>query len=340
MRRLSRWGPAVGLLLAVAWASCPAPGRAADGERVRFDTYDQVTLSGTFYAGPQGKKSACALLLHPVDATGQQEGWDSLAKKLQGKGLAVLMFDFRGHGESTGVGPDFWRDPVNRTLRGYRAGKPKDDIGPKDFTNAYQYATLVNDIAAAKRFLDQRNDNGECNSANVVVIGAESGATLGAMWIYSAWQTPRLQPQGLLVAPMRGQVEGQDISCAVWLSISPTVEKHRFPVDSWLRSPVREKIPMFLLYAEGEPKAAAFANHLYANVLRAERDKQLKFTILRAVKDAKLGGQELLKPSLDTEELILTYVTRVLGEKGTNPYSKRDSDRQIPVRVPIERFLR
>ena len=49
------------------------------------------------------------------------------------------------------------------------------------------------------------------------------------------------------------------------------------------------------------------------------------------------GGVE---PSLDTEELILTYVTRVLGEKGSNPHTKRDVDRQLPRRVRIESFLR
>ena len=66
-----------------------------------------------------------------------------------------------------------------------------------------------------------------------------------------------------------------------------------------------------------------------------------KYTILRAVKDTKLSGRELLgKPSLDTEDLILTYVTRILSEKGGNPYTKRDADRQFLHRVPIERIFR
>ena len=77
--------------------------------------------------------------------------------------------------------------------------------------------------------------------------------------------------------------------------------------------------------------------HLYDSVLHARKDKKQKLTVETPVKDTKLAGRELLgKPSLNTEELILTYVSKVMDERGANAWSKRDIDRTILVRVPIE----
>src|SRR5262249_18063656 len=144
-----------------------------------------------------------------------------------------------------------------------------------------------------------------------------------------------------VVTSPRAQMEGQDILCAIWLSITPYVGKIRLPVDTWLRVPdVREKVPMFFMYGDGDATAAKYARHLYGNVMHADSDKQLKYTIIQPVKDTKLAGVELLgKPSLNTEEMILSYVARLLQDRGVERYSKRDADR-IPVfRVPVESFV-
>jgi pimeloyl-ACP methyl ester carboxylesterase len=292
-----------------------------------------------------GNKSPCALVLHALGGSSREEGWDNLAKELQKKHFAVLLFDFRGHGESTSVGNGFWLDPFNRYLRGYRPGKLKDQISYKDFTTLQNWLTLVNDIQAAKRFLDRKNDLGECNSANIVVIGAESSAALGTLWIATEWRHPRMTTRFPPVPVNRGELEGQDIECAVWLSFRPhiTVDRARFTLrpEYWLANPVRDKVPMCFLYGEQDTKAKNYALHLYDGVLRARKDKKLKLTVEKGIKDTKLAGRELLgKPSLNTEELILTYVTKVIDERGSNPWSKREIDRTILTRVPFERFIR
>jgi pimeloyl-ACP methyl ester carboxylesterase len=346
MRRLVLGRAVVALLAGVALWCGPQIGRAAEPERVRFDSYDQVELHGTYYPGDLGNKSPCALVLHTLGGTSQEEGWINLAKELQKKHFAVLLFDFRGHGESTSVGMDFWRDPSNRYLRGFRANKPKEQISYKDFTTLLNWLSLVNDIEAAKRLLDRRNDNGECNSGNVVVIGAESSAALGALWIRSEWQRRRISNVFPPLPANRNQMEGQDIAAAVWLSFSPyiVVDKTRFTLhpDSWLAYPqVRDKVPMCFLYGDQDHKSKSYALHLYNEVLHARTDKKMKLTIERGVKDTKLAGRELLgKPSLNTEELILTYVSKVIDDRGSNPWSKRDVDRSILARVPVEPFLR
>jgi hypothetical protein len=323
--------------------------RAADAERVKFYSYDQVELHGSFYMGDLGKKSPCVILLHALGASSDQEGWADLARKLQKEHFAVLAFDFRGHGESVNVQPTtFWLDPlgINRTLKGYQPGKPRDQISYKDFRNRDHYLNLVQDIAAAKRYLDQRNDSGDCNSSNVCVIGAEGGAVLGALWIYSEWQRHPVTPLLLPGNANPNRLEGEDITCAVWLSITNQVGvgsyKYNVPVESWLRNPVKDKVPMFFVYGKQDSKAARYAHHLFVNVLHADQkdNVKLKYTTERGIENTKLAGRDLLKPSLPTEDLICTYVTKVFGDKGLNTWVKRDADRGNIFPVPFQRWLR
>jgi pimeloyl-ACP methyl ester carboxylesterase len=340
MQRLSLLAACLVLGLTLVW---PQSSRAADdAERIKFDTYDQVELHGTFYPGGKGNKSPCALLLHAIGGNSQQEGWEDLARKLQAEHYAVLSFDFRGHGDSTTVGPGFWNVPSNRSLKGYRPLKPKDQISYKDFTTVTNFLDMVNDIAAAKRELERRNDSGDCNCANIVLIGSESGATLGALWIWSEFQRRRIQ-LGLPIMPQRGQLEGQDIAGAVWLSITPQfgIGNQRWTVnaDGWLRSPVRERVPMYFLYGEKDTRAANYAKHLVDTVLHADRDSRMKLTGKMPIKDTKLAGIELLgKASLTTGDLIQKYVKRLVDDRGLNPWTKRDVDRTILARVPLERL--
>src|SRR4051794_20956288 len=102
--RLSLVVPALTLLLA---------GRAAaDSEAVTFDTVDGVKIKGTFWPGAKGRKSPTVLILHDFEMNkggdSHQDGWDSLGDALQKKGLAVLSFDFRGHGQSTAIRQDLF----------------------------------------------------------------------------------------------------------------------------------------------------------------------------------------------------------------------------------------
>src|SRR5262245_34038698 len=171
--------------------SSPAQaGGKGDSKNVLFRSHDGVELQGTFWpsAGGKGSKEATVLLLHSFDpkkgGSRAQDGWDNLAARLQKEGYAVLSFDFRGFGNSKTVEKSFWNNKVNSTYAKRHAAKGTDAIDHKNFNTLY-YPYLVNDVAAAKAFLDERNDAGECNTSTLVVIGAGDGATLGAMWAYS-----------------------------------------------------------------------------------------------------------------------------------------------------------
>jgi hypothetical protein len=341
MLRLSRGRLAFGLLVGLAVVALP-PERPAQAqaatmkEPVKFDTVDSVELHGTFYPSTRGNKSPCAILIHSIGENSQKEGWDELAVELQKVGVAALTFDLRGHGDSTNVGPSFWNDTVNQSLKSYRNSKTKDKVTHKDFTTQFHYKMMVNDIAAAKRYLDRRNDAGDCNSANTILIGAESGATLGAMWLYYALRTPRQVP-GLIGAVPGRQTEGQDVACAVWLSISPALNTYKVNLHTDLLAG-RDKVPMFFLYGENDTKAASLAKQLHDTLVRGSSDKRFKETTgVKAIKDTKLSGRELLgKKQLGTEELITKYVEKVLKDRGSNVWQKREVERTTPVRVPIQ----
>ena len=345
-RMLSLGRLAGGTGLGLALLLLPFAGRAAgqaggNVERVRFETADQVEIHGSYYPSSKGTKGGCAILLHQLGGNSQQEGWDDLARELQQKlGLAVLTFDFRGHGNSVSVRPGFWTFRGNQLLKTFRPNKLPSRISYKDFSRLESYLLMVNDIAAAKRFLDRKNDNQECNTSNVVLIGAETGATLGVLWARSEWERRRIIPGTPVLAGGQPIIEGQDLACAVCLSISPTIHTYKVNVSDWLR-PIRKKLPVFLLHGENDSRAANFSRSLYENALQASSDKSLKYTSLKAVPGSnKLAGRELLgKKSLGTEELIVKYVEKVLDEGPKPLWSKRDVDKLPLVPVPIELFV-
>ena len=297
-------------------------------DKVKFDTVDQVELHGLFYPSTKGKDAPCALLLHKL-ITGSKEKWDKLAVALQKKGYAVLAFDFRGHGDSTSVSPEFWKYKGNlEGIGGHNAADPKKTISHRDFRNMGYCPWLINDIAAAKLFLDRRNDSGACNSSNLVLIGEEDGAALGAMWMaaefnrYRAITLPPLAPEKLESTP-----EGKDIVAAVWLTMNPRVPVGKGPTvnfAAWFKDEKLRKVPMAFLFSDADAEGDRFANTA-VKILKGTSKHPEELTAAKSIKTgAKIAGTALLKESLDTEKLIVAYLDNLASKKTFNEYDKRD----------------
>ncbi len=200
------------LMGALGVAACVGAARAADdpppGDRVTFDSMDGVTLEGTFFKSnpqaPAKDKNSSVLLLHNIDpktgGNSHQDEWDKLAQSLADDGYSVLSFDFRGFGASHNVNKDTFWDPIkglhNRQAMPELANKnpPPDTIDNKDFDGAASmyYPYLVNDISAAKAYLDRHSAGGQANSSNLILVGAGEGAALGAMWMESQWHLKKV----------------------------------------------------------------------------------------------------------------------------------------------------
>ncbi len=332
MRPFTLAGLALGLALGLAFAVPPrarAADRAGDDDKVKFETVDLVELHGVWYPAKQGKKAPCVLLLHKIKGKSTEDGWDALAKDLQTAGYAVLSFDFRGHGDSTAVSPGFWKEQFNLSnlKTPMNPNKPKETININDFGAGY-YPALINDIAAAKQFLDRKNDGGECNSRNLILIGAEDGATLGAMWMYSELYRHRV------VGPVKfaPTPEGKDVVGCVWLSISPRVGSFSPPLRDWIKYAGEDKkVPMAFVYGEKDTTNANVANSLY-ELIKPDKDAKVKLTGKKPIEKTALVGAGLLTDKADGRKWIVdTYVKSIKDEKVLEPWEEHDFEKSAYV---------
>jgi hypothetical protein len=331
----------------VALLLSPSPANAQKkGERAKFETCDGVELHGLFYPSSQGPKATCVILLHNVANSSdthnsQQDGWDRLATSLQEHGYAVLSFDFRGHGNSTSVQSNFWKAPQNSGVRG---AKGKETIEAKDFPRNY-WPVLTNDIAAAKTFLDRRNDEGQCNSRNIILIGAQNGAVLGSMWL--AAEMHRYEVINPIPLRLDVNPEGKSVKACVWISMSPNF----WPgLDTWLKFEGKEKkIPMAFVYGENDSTAANFAKK-WGKDLKGEAGPTKKFTGQEGIKKSNLAGHKLLRKDLDTVSWITKYLDDLSKDLTLDDYAKVEFDkkgymwnfmggRPIPAKIQAEKLL-
>lgn len=135
------------LLVLALWAS--ATGEAAP-QRVALRTDDGVTLSGTWYE-PDTRPAPAVILVHMLNRSRRE--WDTTARRLASAGIGALAIDLRGHGESGG-------------------GVAVPDPAQPD------YAAMVLDVRAARRYLAQRAD---VQQSRVGIAGASLGANLAAL---------------------------------------------------------------------------------------------------------------------------------------------------------------
>jgi alpha-beta hydrolase superfamily lysophospholipase len=299
--------------LALSPAVAPAQGKDKKPDKVVIPTTDGVKLHGNWYASNQ-QNAPVVMLLHSPSKTddSSKKGWHELATALQEKGYAVISFDFRGCGGSTeleGGGAKFWGIRNNAELvRPDR--KAMDTISFERYDYRY-LPTLVNDIAAVKAYLDKKNDQGEVNTNTTILIGAEMGATLGAIWLNAEWFRYKYEPPDRfngIPAKFAEYPEGKGVIAAIWLSMSPSLGRTSVQIPQTLAVPVRSKAtPTVWLYGAKDEAAARLAQQ-WEKALKLT-DKKYKYIGSQAVaKSEKLSGRELLGPGLGVAKSITDYL--------------------------------
>lgn len=320
--------------LAVLCADAP-PARAADPVEETFPTADGVRLKGLFHKADKAREGnpVVVLMYGPgPDRTMLKGDWDGLARTLNKEGFHVFRFDWRGHGKSTDI-PDpqeFWRNPVTgpwnlKYIKGANKKPVKSDLAVKADIAPKYFPAYVNDLAAVRTYLDQKNDNGEVNTSSIYLIGEKEAAAVGMLWLAAEWERPAVAPllgggQQYKIVPTRGIVAdpeaGKDVAGAIWLSGSRGVIPEA-AVKGWAQSAprLRDNNPMLFLYGEKDPAAAAgkeFVNEvLVAKGNKALGVKPLDQTFLVPVANSKtLTGVSLLGKNADlqTEDTIVKYL--------------------------------
>ena len=316
-----------GMFSIVSSASAQEGKGEGKGERVRFSTVDGVELVGNFYAGNK-RNAPTIMMLHALGEDSRKKNWVSLAETLNDKGYSVLTFDFRGHNQSQTIDPTlFWKYPRNASS--IKGAPKKETLEFKDIVDKSYYPIFVNDIAAAKAFLDNRNDTGVCNTSSFMVLGAETGATLGALWLNSEWYRHAYTPANPLMgvaAKIAPTPEGKDTIAGIWLSPSSSLGGRTVTLSNLLDRPGRMyATPMAFIYSEDDAKGKAIAKACESKFKGAKKkDDKYRFTMAVPIPGGgKLGGAALLQKSLETEEDIVTYVQGVSEAKG-NEWGEKD----------------
>jgi alpha-beta hydrolase superfamily lysophospholipase len=338
-------GLAAGLI--VSLLPTAALGQANKPIKANFESVDGVALRGIYYPSAKRTDAPCVLILPAIGTDIKRKGWDSLALKLQAKGCAVLMFDYRGHGDSTNVDESiFWRHPQipNATMvKGANGGKPRDSISWKDFRQASYFPALVNDIAAAKAFLDRKNDAGELNSANLILIGEGNGAALGALWLKSEWSRRRVTGAQRF-GPMKldPNAEGKDVIGAIWLSFNPVIgppskRGEHFDAQRLLTFGDGKEKTIAMAFLYGEKDKSKGPSEKLKDWLKKIGKKEKPNKLIGSVKIADSGkatGRELLQKDLETEKWIVNYVEKVMDARASNAYDTKDFKKSAYVWYP------
>ncbi len=338
-------------------AKLQAYADSARGEPVSFKSVDGVKLSGVFYKAMDGAKPV-VLMLHDYKANPNDVVWEDTAKLCLAKGFNVLRFDFRGHGKSTEViAGDFWVRNENRNfITGGTAANvaTKTAIKAADFRPAY-FPMLVQDIAAARNYLDQLNDSGTVNTSTIYLLGAGDAAGLGFLFMASEWSRERIKPNvgvpAQYVSPRRAlfpsaEPAGPDIGGAIWLGPTRNQAMPLATMKEWCLTPatieLRSQTRMLFLHGDKEPKSTAFAKELYSGVLLIDKKVTLTgmsltkpefISYVRDIKGSSAGGTKLLGNNLGTENLISVFLKDIDKDRSAKTRKNRDWDKPLWINV-------
>jgi hypothetical protein len=309
---------ALAILLVLASSSVVVGQMTKD---VTFETYDGVELSGEFYPNPGGKREATVILLHDFklkEGGASDKGFPELAKMLQEDGYSVLRFDFRGFGGSKTVKPTFsTKYKHNQTIKKSKANTIEASTFPSSYT-----AQFINDIAAARAFLDRQNDNKTCNTSSLIVIGAGNSASLGAAWMYSEGRRARDKNMLPMLVPNLSEPDSKDFAAAVWLTMTPTITGRSTSVSRFLLDAGKtNRIPMAFLYGKQDATGTKVANDFAKAIKGDSKSKDFQFTSAAAIDGTKLTGQALLDNALN--EKIKKYLGEVMSERGQKEWVAR-----------------
>ena len=330
---------------------------AATGETISFKSADGVKLAGVFYKAMDGSKPV-VLMLHDYKAGTTDAAWDDTAKLCLARGFNVLRFDFRGHGKSTEVIPgDFWVRPENRTLINGGSSpnvSAKTTIKVTEFKPNY-FPMLVQDIAAARNYLDQQNDSGILNTSTVYLLGSGDAAGLGFLYMASEWSRERQKPN-LPVPPQyvslrrplfpASEPAGPDIGGAIWLGPTRHPSITVANLKEWCINPatieLRTQTRMLFVHGEKDAKSTTFAKQLFGDVLLIDKKslpngtslvKPDFTTFIRGIKDSAASGNKLLGNNLGTEKLIGDFLREIDKDRSSKTRKNRDWDKPLWINV-------
>ena len=272
-------------------------------------TADNVSLACTYYPGTNGKSTVPIVLAHGFD--GVRGEFDGLARFIQKSyGHAVIVPDFRGHGES---------------LRQKTGDGTEREIDPKRMRRKDFAAMFHSDMEAVKKYLLSKNNKGELNIDLLCIVGSEMGAIVAMNWAVLDWSWPRLP----------NVKQGQDVKCLVL--ISPQRAFKGLNIQPALKHRDVRTLSTLIMVGEDERKSYAVAKRLNKQLERfrppqrdakeASRKKSLFFVRFgTSLQGTKLLGAQVRSQNHTPYDWIGAFIhRRVVLKESEYPWHDRSS---------------
>jgi pimeloyl-ACP methyl ester carboxylesterase len=273
-------------------------------EDLSLETKDGVALKATYYPGTAKKETVPLIMLHGLG--GQRSEYHRLALYLQSLGHASIVPDLRGHGQSKLQK----LDGTTRTLE-------SDDLTRRDLE------AMLQDVEACKKFLLDKNNEGELNIELLCVVGAEFGSIVAARWAAYDWSVRNLPTYK----------QGQDVKALVFLSPVQTMKAVTMR-DALAHPALQKLLSVLVIVGADDSKGLSEARRIHGLLhghrpkLPSDREEALKVQDLFLVDNVptNLSGTRLLGRGLRVEEQIARFLElRLVARKADFPWQERRS---------------
>jgi hypothetical protein len=339
------------------------------GDRsVSFGTSDGLALNGYFFQGTGiEKQRPDAVLMFPAPGTGPNnrvnDAWLDLARKLAEKNFSVLLFDWRGHGRNLEAGtrvfesPDlFWRESYNtKLLKSIKAtiddkGLDWKMIGGRGEGTVQYKDMLMNDLIAARFFLDRKSDEGRCNTNRVWIVSEKDGAHLGLAFVAAEFYRNTIyvpNPEPFKTVQMKSA--GKDYCGLVALSYAPTnptalrvyaaATPAAQPGSKDIRDHMQSRLANVLVYAkkEGSSRSKALVNALHGGATEAQMKTNFKYLIEVDTGTTPVTGIGMVD-SMNTFKVPDQIQAAMVGISKVQNFGKDTTDRDAIKMSYVPRF--
>ena len=219
-------------------------------ETLSLETNDNVFLAAKYYPGTKGKEAVPVIMLHGmINPAANGAVYYKLAQDIQKyMGHAVIVPDLRGHGKSINR-----RNPAD--ING-RLPIDRDTFGKEEFKK------VLMDIEACKKFLMNKNNQGELNIEKLCVIASDVSAIVATNWAAWDWNLPA-----------KGFIRpGQNVKALILLT--PLQSYKGLTVQRALNHEViKRQLSIMIVAGQQEPKYYSDSKRIYNQLHKFHPDK-------------------------------------------------------------------
>jgi alpha-beta hydrolase superfamily lysophospholipase len=255
-----------------------------------------------------GKEVVPVVLLHGYEGRGAD--LYPLALMLQRMGHAVVVPDLRGHGSSR-----------------YRSQGKGEEVPPDKLSRA-DFNAMVGDLEILKKFLYEKNNQGELNVEQLCLVGADLGGLVAANWIAMDWSRQDL--------PAFRQ--GKSVKALVYLS--PVGSVKGYSASAAWKHPVFQTgayMSIMLVSGERDGKSRSETRQIYNRLEKSHQTgagpgDRARMSLWLVEPDTELSGTKLVHPAarLNVSLQIAQFIAFRLGARQAEfPWSERRSPLDI-----------